>query len=132
MTDDPPSLSRSELLDRRNEHGKQLAVTLGAIVKELRLEREWTEDELGARLGLGQTGVSSWERGSPGKLGMIGLHNIAAIEDVFDLPKGALLRRLGAVVDEIDFETFVMSRSELTRQERYIMRDLHRNFTAKN
>lgn len=42
----------------RTPHG-----TIGNAIKVLREERQWTQEQLGKRVGVTQSAVASWERG---------------------------------------------------------------------
>ena len=48
--------------------GSNAAVTFGNLVRQLRLERGWTQEELASRSGLNVTTVSNVERGATRRL----------------------------------------------------------------
>ena len=51
---------------RRHDYGDEMStkqLTLGGQIKNARLERGWTQDELAGRVGRSRISVSDWERG---------------------------------------------------------------------
>lgn len=123
-------LDSDRLGARLRARGLALNAALAALIEEERKARKWSQTELAEKLGMRQSGIATWE--SAGKqLGALYAHNIEALEIAFDMPKGSILDRLGLVAREIDFETFVMSRSELPEHQRALIRDLYRAFTGE-
>ena len=39
-------------------------MTMGEYIKQLRSEREWSQDELGKKVGVNRAAVQKWEKGS--------------------------------------------------------------------
>lgn len=39
-------------------------MTMGEYIKQLRTEREWSQDELGKKVGVNRAAVQKWEKGS--------------------------------------------------------------------
>lgn len=117
----------------RDERAHAQSRALGKLIEEERVGRDWTQADLAQLLGMRQSGVATWEKGPPG-FGALHTYNIMALEDVFEMPRGAILYRLRAVIDgdEIDFETYVMSRRELRTDQKVIFRDLHRVMVTKD
>jgi len=115
---------------RREAHALELSAALGALIKAERERRDWTAAQLAERLGMRQSGVSTWENGGR-HFGGLHIHNVMALEDVFELPRGAIFKRLHAVEDDTDFETFVMSRRELNLAQKGAFRELYRAFVVK-
>jgi transcriptional regulator with XRE-family HTH domain len=74
------------------------ALPFGALVRRLRLQQGWTQDELAARSGLNVTTVSNIERGSTQRLFTDTIDNLAA---AFHISPGQLdPRRLADAVAE--------------------------------
>jgi len=72
------------------------AQSFGVLVRQLRYERGWTQDELATRSGLNVTTVSNIERGSTQRLFTDTVDNLAA---AFEICPGQLdPRRLGEAV----------------------------------
>lgn len=72
------------------------AITFGNLVRQLRLERGWTQEELASRSGLNVTTVSNVERGATRRLFTDTLDSFAS---AFDLPAEILdPRRLADAV----------------------------------
>lgn len=40
------------------------SMTMGEYIKQLRTEREWSQDELGKKVGVNRAAVQKWEKGS--------------------------------------------------------------------
>lgn len=118
-------------LASRENRGLELSGAMGALIKEERERRGWTAQELGNRMEMGQSGISTWENGGR-HYGGITLHNIEALEIVFGMPPGAIFWRLGVVQEIQDFETFLMSRPELNTAQKKAFRDLHKVMTTKD
>ena len=63
-------------------------VTIGEKIKELRLKKEWTQEELGEFLNVSRSAVSSWEVGR----NYPDLETVIALSDLFEIPLDYLLR----------------------------------------
>ena len=124
-------MSSEELVARREERGQFLADALGALIKEEREARKWSGRELAKKLGMGQSAVAEWERGSRHR-GALHIHNIEALEEVFEMQKGAIFYRLGLVAENVGFRTFVMGRTELNKSHKSVFMRLYGIFTSKD
>ncbi|MBO4323359.1 MAG: helix-turn-helix transcriptional regulator [Clostridia bacterium] len=64
-------------------------MNISAVIKELRLEKELSQAELGKRIGVSQKAVDYWERG----INEPKASYIAALADFFDVSADYLLGR---------------------------------------
>ena len=60
--------------------------SMGSVIRRLRMERDWTQEELAARLGVSGQAVSKWETGQ-------------SLPDISQVPQ--LARTLGVTTDEL-------------------------------
>lgn len=60
--------------------------SMGSVIRRLRMERDWTQEELAARLGVSGQAVSKWETGQ-------------SLPDISQVP--TLARTLGVTTDEL-------------------------------
>lgn len=72
-------------------------VKIGAFIAQLRLERGWTQEELGERLGVTNKTISRWENGNY----MPGVEMLTLLGKEFDVTLNELLE--GRRLDEADF-----------------------------
>ena len=47
----------------KDKTGIQDGETMGSVIRRLRMEREWTQEELAARIRVSSQAVSKWETG---------------------------------------------------------------------
>ena len=130
MKRDQTTKSGEYLTKLREERGLALSLALGRLIMEEREERGWTQTDLARLLGMRQSGVATWEKGPPG-FGALYLQNVMALEDIFRMPRGAILHRLGVVAQETDFTSFVYAQPDLAPAQKVVFRDLYRVFKAK-
>lgn len=115
---------------RLKERGQELNAALGNLIAEERKARGWSQTDLADRMDMAQSAIATYEGGGR-QLGALHVHIIEALEQVFELPKGSILDRLGLIARHIDFETFVLSYTEMPEALRYAFRDLHRAYMSK-
>lgn len=65
-------------------------VTIGDRIRELRLARKWTQNELGDKLGLDRTTISKWERHGGSEPDT---DTIKKLADIFEVTSDYLLGR---------------------------------------
>src|SRR5690606_20594305 len=103
---------------RRKEAGHletELARALGALIEAERKRHGMTQEALAAEMGVSQNAITSWERGAIASA--LRLPVILQLEEVFRLPKGALLHRLGGLSRAPDFEAVVLANPALNEEQ---------------
>jgi transcriptional regulator with XRE-family HTH domain len=106
-----------------------LAKMLGKLIETERKRVGLTQEDLAERMGVSQNAVTGWER-AVGQ-GALHLITILTLEDVFALPRSALLQRLGLLAShQPDFEAVVLANLALTPRQKNAIIDVYRAMTT--
>lgn len=71
----------------------EMHAKLGALIKERRKARGWSQVELAEKVGVAQNTVSAWERG-----GVASLRNWESVASLLDIPESEFLELMGESV----------------------------------
>lgn len=104
-------------------------ITQGAIIKELRMKKGWSQDDLAERMGMNRVNISNYETG---KIKSVPSETLKKFADVFgvsadyllgktensDKPKSEFMQRLELSDDELMNQfTLVLDGKQLTEEE---------------
>ena len=107
-----------------------LAQKLGKLIEVERKRVKLTQEDVAARLGVSQNAVTGWERAI--RHGSLHLSTILALEDLFALPRGVFLQRMGLMSDYPDFEAVVLANMKLNEEQKDALVRLYRVMVNRN
>lgn len=102
----------------------ELARKLGKLIEVERKRVGLTQEDVAARLGVSQNAVTGWERAV--RHGSLHLSTILALEDLFALPRGTFLQRMGLMSEYPDFESVVLANTKLSDDQKDALARLYR------
>ena len=102
----------------------ELTRRLGRLIEAERKRAGMTQEDVAGRLGVSQNAVTGWEKAARG--GALHLSVILALEQLFGLPQGTMLQRLGLMPSTPDFEAVVLSNLLLEPEQKEALIGVYR------
>lgn len=93
-----------------------LAKALGVLIESERKRRGMTQEQMAEVMGVSQNAVTGWERGVSD--GALRVPLLLRLEQVFCLPSGTILQRLGVMPEVPEFEAVVLANLRLTSDQK--------------
>lgn len=113
---------------RDNPRLDELAQALGQILETERKRHEFSQEYVASSLGVSQNAVTGWERASG--QGALHLSIILAMEDLFGMPSGTIIQRLGLMPTTPDFEAVVLTHLLLKPEQKEALIGVYRAMLA--
>lgn len=98
-----------------------LLARVGQAIRAERQAARITQEELAERVEVDQSTISGWERAT----GLVGIDQIAAVEQALGIPAGTVLRR-ARYLPEIDTVWAIQSDPAISAETRRVLSDVYR------
>lgn len=101
-----------------------LAQALGRIIETERKRLGLTQEDVAEQLGVSQNAVTGWERAA--RHGALNLGTIISLEQLFKLPRGTILQRLGMMPAAPDVEAVILNHALLKPEQKEALISVYR------